>query len=90
MLCSTLQEVRTPPALLYIAHRAFLECKQLTQLIKLEEKSTWRGPYVECNTFDLCEKCCMPTWLNLLIPDGEESQASLTPIFNDELRKNLH
>ena len=55
LLCSSLQEVRTPPALLYIAHRAFFDCEQLIQLIKMEEKATWRGPYAESNPFDLCQ-----------------------------------
>ena len=34
----------------------------------MEEKATWRGPYAECDTFDLCDKFSMPEWINLLLP----------------------
>ena len=53
MFCNSLQEVYAPPALQYIAHRAFFDCEQLTQLIKMDDKTTWRGPYLESNTFAL-------------------------------------
>ena len=90
LLCSSLQEVHTPPALLYIAHRAFFECGQLIQLIKMEEKATWRGPYAECDTFDLCDKFHMPEWRNLLPPDRRDSQAFNSADFDDELRRDQH
>ena len=57
-----------------IAHRAFFDCGQLIHLIKMEEEATWRGPYAERNTFDLCAKFHAPEWLNLLPPDGVDSQ----------------
>ena len=60
MFCTSLQEVYTPPASQYIAHRAFFDCEQLTQLIKLDDKATWRGPYVESNAFALCAKFRRP------------------------------
>ena len=60
LLCSSLHEVHTPPALLYIAHRAFSGCTQLSRLLKMEAKATWRGPYVESDTFEMCDKSNMP------------------------------
>ena len=59
LLCSSLHEVRTPPASIYIVHRAFLGCTQLSRLIKMKNKATWRGPYVERDTFELCDKLHM-------------------------------
>ena len=90
LLCSSLQEVYTPPALLYIAHRAFFDCEQLTQFTKMEEKITWRGPYAESNTFALCAKFHTPEWINMLPPDGEDSQAFNPADFDEELRRSLH
>ena len=52
----------------YIAHRAFIGCTQLSRLIKMEDKATWRGPYVERDTFELCDKLHKPGWINLLPP----------------------
>ena len=54
LLCSSLREVHTPPALLYIAHSAFSGCTQLSRLLKMATKTTWRGPYVENCTFEMC------------------------------------
>ena len=75
MSCASLQEVYTPPALQYIAHRAFCDCEQLTQLIKMDGKTTWRGPYAESNTFALCAKFRRPEWLNMLPPNRDDSDA---------------
>ena len=60
--CSSLKEVSTPPAsLLYIAHRAFSGCTQLTRLLRISTKTTWRGPHVDC-TFAKCHSFEMPEW----------------------------
>ena len=64
LLCSSLREVHTPPALLYIAHRAFSGCTQLRRLLKMEDKTTWRGPYAECDAFEMCRKFNMPECIN--------------------------
>ena len=85
MFCASLQEVYTPPALQRTAHRAFFDCEQLTQLIKVDDKTTWRGPYAENNTFALCAKFRRPTWINMLPPDGDDSDA-----FDEELHKDVH
>ena len=90
LLCSSLQEVHTPPALLYIAHRAFFERGQLIQFLKMEEKATWRGPYAECDTFDLCDKFHTPEWINLLPPSQRDSQGFNSADFDDELRRDPH
>ena len=73
-LCSSLREVRTPPALIYIAHRAFLGCTQLSRLVKMEGKATWRGLYVERDTFELCDQLHKPGWINLPPPDQGSSR----------------
>ena len=39
LLCSSLREVHTPPALLYIAHRAFSGCAQLSGLHKNDRQN---------------------------------------------------
>ena len=90
LLCSSLQEVHTPPASLQIAHRAFFECGQLSRLIKMEDECTWRGPYVEYDAFDLCDKFHMPGWINLLPPNQGGSRTFNSDEFDDELRRDLH
>ena len=90
LLCSSLHEARAPPALIYIAHRAFLGCTQFSRLIKMEDKATWRGPYVERDTFELCDKLHMPGWINLLPPNQGSSRTFNAEEFDDELRRNLH
>ena len=47
--CTSLRGVHTPPALLYIAQRAFAGRTQLCQFHKAETRTTWRGPYAETN-----------------------------------------
>ena len=89
LLCSSLHEVRTPPALIYIAHQAFLGCTQLSRLIKMEYKATWRGPYAERDTLELCDKLHMPGWINLLPPNQGSSRTFNAEEFDDELRRNL-
>ena len=76
LCCASLREVSIPPALHYFAHRAFFGCEQLTQLIKLDETSTWRGPYAE--------KFKRSSWIKLLPQDEVDSDA-----FEEELRKGL-
>ena len=85
LCCAFLREVKIPPALHYFAHRAFFGCEQLTQLIKLDETATWRGPYAENNAFMLCEKFKRPSWIKLLPQEEVESDA-----FDEELHKGLH
>ena len=63
-------------ATLYIAHRAFFECGQFSQLIKMEEKATWRGPYAECD--------------NLLPPNQRGNQTFNSAEFDEELRRDQH
>ena len=77
-------------ATLYIAHRAFFECGQFSQLIKMEEKATWRGPYAECDTFDLCDKFHTPEWINLLPPNQRGNQTFNSAEFDEELRRDQH
>ena len=89
-LCSSLREVRTPPALLYIAHRAFSGCTQLSRLLKMEAKATWRGPCVESDTFEMCDKFNMPGWTNPLPPNQGSSRTFNAEEFDDELRRSLH
>ena len=90
LLCSSLREAHTPPALLYIAHRAFSGCTQLSRLLKMEAKTTWRGPDVECNTFEMCHKFDMPGWINPLPLNQGSSRTFNAEAFDDELRRNLH
>ena len=45
--CSSLEVVHVPPALLYINKRAFAGCTQLCKLVRMGQKRTWRGTYVE-------------------------------------------
>ena len=90
LLCSSLREVHTPPALLYIAHRAFSGCTQLSRLLKMKDKTTWRGPYVESNTFEMCHQLDMPGRINLLPPNQGSSRTFNAEEFDDELRRNLH
>ena len=85
LCCASLREVKIPPVLHYFAHRAFFGCEQLTQLIKLDETATWRGPHAENNAFMLCEKFKRPSWIKLLPQEEVDSDA-----FDEELRKGLH
>ena len=61
-----------------------------TQFTKMEEKTTWRGPYAESNTFALCAKFHTPEWLNTLPPDGEDNQTFNSADFDEELRRSMH
>ena len=90
LLCSSLREVHTPPALLYIAHRAFSGCTQLSRLRKMKDKTTWRGPYVESNAFEKCHNFDMPAWINLLPPNQGSSRTFEAEDFYHELRKDPH
>ena len=89
LLCSSLREVHTPPPLLYIAHRAFSGCTQLRRLLKMENRTTWRGPYVECNTFEMCHKFDMPDWVNPLPLNQGSSRTFNAEAFDEELRRGL-
>ena len=73
MFCNALIEVHIPPTLQYIAHSAFFDCGQLTRFTQVSKPTTWRGPYAESNSFALCSRFAIPRWINLLPPDGEDS-----------------
>ena len=67
--CSSLEVLHTPPALLYINKRAFADCTQLCRLVRMGKKGkkgTWRGTYVEHNTFEMCTKLTLPSWIRSL------------------------
>ena len=65
MKCSSLEVLHTPPALLYINKRAFADCTQLCS-VRIGKKGTWRGTYVEHNTFEMCTKLTLPLWIRSL------------------------
>ena len=67
--CSSLEAIHIPPALLYINKRAFADCTQLYKLVRMGKKGTWRGTYIERNTFEMCTK------INAPIVDSVSSQA---------------
>ena len=67
--CSSLEVLHTPPALVYINKRAFADCTQLCRLVRMGKKGkkgTWRGTYVEHNTFEMCTKLTLPVWIRPL------------------------
>ena len=66
MKCSSLEVLHAPPALLYINKRAFADCTQLCKLVRMGAKGTWRGTYVEHNTFEMCTKLTLPLWIRSL------------------------
>ena len=66
MKCCALEVIHTPPALLYINKRAFAGCTQLRKLVRMGKKGTWRGTYVEHNTFEKCTRLALPTWIRPL------------------------
>ena len=66
MKCSSLEVLHAPPALLYINKRAFADCTQLCKLVRMGKKGTWRGTYVERNTFEMCTKLTLPLWIRSL------------------------
>ena len=70
--CASLQEVCTPPSLLYIARRAFAGCTQLRVFRKTGKSTTWRGTYARINAFDKCEQLDKPTWLRILPPNAKD------------------
>ena len=90
LLRSSLREVHTPPAFLYISHRAFSGCTQLSGFHKMKAKTTWRGPYVESNAFEMCHKFDAPQWINLLPPNQGNSRTFEAEEFYYELRQDPH
>ena len=56
----------------------------------MEAKTTWRGPYVESNTFEMCHKFDVPEWINSLPLNQGNSRTFNAEEFDDELRRNLH
>ena len=63
---TSLGEVRTPPALLYIDKRAFAGCIQLCTLTRIGDKTTWRGTHAEYDAFETCSQLKIPKWIRLL------------------------
>ena len=75
MKCISLEEIHTPPALLYINKRAFAGCTQLSKLVRMGKKRTWRGTYAEHNAFELCTKLALPAWIRFLPkPDAAKEE----------------
>ena len=73
--CSSLEAIHIPPALLYINKRAFAGCTQLCKLVRMGKKGTWRGTYVEHNTFEMCTKLTLPSWIRSLPkPDAAKEE----------------
>ena len=73
--CSSLEVIHIPPALLYINKRAFAGCTQLCKLVRMGKKATWRGTYVEHNTFEMCTKLTLPSWIRSLPkPDAAKEE----------------
>ena len=70
--CTSLQEVSTPPSLLYIARRAFAGYTQLRAIRKQGKSKTWRGTYARPNAFDKCEQLDQPKWLRFLPADAND------------------
>ena len=70
--CASLQDVCTPPSLLYIARRAFAGCTQLRAFCKTGKSKTWRGTYARLNAFDKCEQLDKPKWLLFLPPNAKD------------------
>ena len=75
MKCSSLEVIHTPPALPYIKKRAFAGCTQLCKLVRMGKKGTWRGTYVEHNTFEMRTKLTLPSWIRSLPkPDAAKEE----------------
>ena len=85
---SSLREVHAPPALLYVARRAFAGCTQLCAFHKPDARITWRGTYAESSAFDKCGQFKVPRWIHLL-PKRSHRNEEWTDDFYEELRKNL-
>ena len=64
---TSLTEVSVPPALLYIARRAFAGCTQLNQFQRAGKCMTWRGTYSRANAFLRCDNLDMPQWVRWLL-----------------------
>ena len=75
--CESLSELHAPPTLLYVASQAFAGCAQLCTLLRVGDKTTWRGTYAEHNAFEKRSQLEIPTWVRLLPKptDGEEEWA---------------
>ena len=57
----------------------------------MSTEATWRGPYVENCTFEMCHNFDMPEWINLLPSSQASSSRTLNAeAFDEELRTNLH
>ena len=70
-VCS-LQEVSTPPSLLYMARCAFAGCAQFRAICKQGKSKTWRGTYARPNAFDKCEQLDLPEWHRVLPADASD------------------
>ena len=75
--CTSLGELHTPPASLFIDKRAFAGCTQLCTLIRVGSKTTWRGTYAVHDAFESCMQLALPKWIRLLPKptDGHEEWA---------------
>ena len=70
--CTSLQEVSTPPSLLYMARCAFAGCTQLRAICKQGKSKTRRGTYARPNAFDKCEQLDQPEWHRVLPADAND------------------
>ena len=85
LCCTSLREVVVPPRLHYLGNRAFCGCEQLVLFTKLDDTTAWRGLYAENNAFLMCNQFERPSWIKLLPPRDDDSDA-----FDEELHKGLH
>ena len=73
--CISLEEIHTPPDLLHINRRAFAGCAQLSKLVRIGKKRTWRGTYAEHNAFEQCANLALPKWIRFLPkPDAAKEE----------------
>ena len=54
-------------------------------MAKLDDQGTWRGICAEDKTFLMCDNFERESWITLLPPRDEDSDA-----FDEELHKGLH
>ena len=72
--CPQLQCLKLTKTLRRIGREVFLKCSslevmhtpQLCKLVRMGKKGTWSGTYVEHNTFEMCTKFSLPSWIRSL------------------------
>ena len=86
--CTSLGELHTPPTLVYIHKRAFAGCIQLSKLIRVGKKATWRGTCAEYDAFESCEQLALPKWIRLL-PKSSDSNEEWADFMRSCAESNL-